>query len=142
MLIDMYQEAVKRANRELKTPQYKKRKMLQFLEGKPPGIGVVNYYAPGGSMEPHQDQQESKDALNVGLPVMGICIGDACDFTYDNKQPTSQKPKAVRLESGDVYLFGGESRLLWHGVSKIIPRTAPPALRLIPGRLNVTLRAA
>jgi len=50
---------------------------------------------------------------------MGLCIGDACDFVFGSEAPSAQrKPKTLRLESGDVYLFGVESRLMWHGISR------------------------
>lgn len=92
-------------------------------------------------MQVHQDKVESKESIDAGLPVMGICLGDTCDFAYGNEAPSEKrKMKTLTLKSGDVYLFGGESRLLWHGVNRILPRTAPPSLRLVPGRLSVTLR--
>jgi alkylated DNA repair protein (DNA oxidative demethylase) len=43
------------------------------------------------------------------------------------------------LESGDAFVFGGAARLRYHGVSRIIPRTAPPDLG-IEGRINLTFR--
>jgi alkylated DNA repair dioxygenase AlkB len=140
-LLDMYSEAVKRANRELVRGPNKKRKLVPFPEGRAPSLAVANFFQPSGTMQIHQDRTESKDAIAAGFPVMGICIGDSCDFPYGIEQPTaSQKPKTVRLESGDVYLFGGPSRMLWHGVSRVLPRSAPPSLRLLPGRLSVSLR--
>eukprot|EP00928_Gymnodinium_smaydae_P018067 TRINITY_DN16878_c1_g4_i1.p1 TRINITY_DN16878_c1_g4~~TRINITY_DN16878_c1_g4_i1.p1 ORF type:complete len:925 (-),score=217.01 TRINITY_DN16878_c1_g4_i1:188-2962(-) len=142
MLLDVYADAVQRANRELKMPQHKKRKILPFPTGAAPGLAVVNYYAPGASMQAHQDRTESQASIAAGLPVLGICLGDACDFVYGDGPSTGKPPKTVRMESGDVYLFGGESRLMWHGVSKVLPSTAPPSLRLLPGRLSVTLRPA
>jgi len=140
--VDMYNEAVKRANRELTSKANKKRKLVPFPEGTAPSLGVVNFFPAGATMQIHQDRTESKESIAKGFPVMGICIGDSCDFPYGIEQPTaSQKPKTLRLESGDVYLFGGSARMLWHGVSRVIPRSAPPSLRLLPGRLSVTLRA-
>jgi alkylated DNA repair protein (DNA oxidative demethylase) len=43
------------------------------------------------------------------------------------------------LESGDAFVFGGPSRLRFHGVSRIFTRTAPPELGL-NGRFNLTFR--
>ena len=43
------------------------------------------------------------------------------------------------LESGDAFVFGGPARLRYHGVSRIVPGTAPPALELA-GRFNLTFR--
>jgi len=141
MLSDMYDEAVKRANRQMGMGPNKKRKLTPFPEGKAPTMGVANFFTTTATMQLHQDKQESKASIDAGYAVMGICLGDACEFAYGAEAPaTGKKPKAVRLESGDVYLFGGESRMMWHGVIKVIPRTAPPNLRLIPGRLSLTMR--
>ena len=48
----------------------------------------------------------------------------------------------MRLESGDVLLFGGPSRMIVHSVLRVIPKTMPLALRgcMRNGRLNVTYR--
>ena len=43
------------------------------------------------------------------------------------------------LESGDAFVFGGEARLRYHGVSRILSGTAPPGLPF-DGRLNLTFR--
>mmetsp|Transcript_17678 Transcript_17678/g.31446 ORF Transcript_17678/g.31446 Transcript_17678/m.31446 type:complete len:897 (-) Transcript_17678:71-2761(-) len=139
--LDMYDEAVKRANRELTRGPNKKRKLQPFPEGTAPTLAVANFFKADGSMQIHRDNTESKDSINAGYAVMGICLGDACMFAYSSEAPGgSRAAKEVRLESGDVYLFGGNSRLLWHGVSRVLPRSAPPSLKLLPGRLSLTLR--
>ena len=51
----------------------------------------------------------------------------------------SQPVDAIPLESGDAFVFGGPERLRYHGVSRIVPATAPPELGLT-GRFNLTLR--
>jgi len=51
------------------------------------------------------------------------------------KDPVEARP----LESGDAFVFGGPSRLRYHGVSRIIPNSAPPELEL-DGRFNLTFR--
>jgi len=43
------------------------------------------------------------------------------------------------MHSGDVFVFGGPARLRYHGVSRILPHTAPPQLALA-GRFNLTFR--
>ena len=43
------------------------------------------------------------------------------------------------LESGDAFVFGGPARLRYHGVSRIVPGTAPRELGLA-GRFNLTFR--
>jgi alkylated DNA repair protein (DNA oxidative demethylase) len=47
----------------------------------------------------------------------------------------------VELRSGDLFVFGGPSRLAYHGVPRVHPGTAPGELGLA-GRLNVTLRVS
>ena len=46
----------------------------------------------------------------------------------------------VPLESGDVVVFGGPSRLAYHGVPRLLAGTVDPAVGSLPGRLNVTIR--
>jgi alkylated DNA repair protein (DNA oxidative demethylase) len=47
--------------------------------------------------------------------------------------------QSLLLESGDAFVFGGPARLRYHGVSRIIPGTAPHELK-IEGRFNLTFR--
>jgi alkylated DNA repair protein (DNA oxidative demethylase) len=47
--------------------------------------------------------------------------------------------ETLLLESGDVFIFGGDARLRYHGVARIVPRSAPLALDL-GGRFNLTFR--
>jgi len=51
-------------------------------------------------------------------------------------------PRAVldKLRSGDLVVFGGDSRYVYHGVTKILPGTGSTNLGLAHGRLNITLR--
>ena len=44
------------------------------------------------------------------------------------------------LESGDLLVFGGPNRLIFHGVPKVLDGTAPAGLGLPPGRLSITVR--
>ena len=99
----------------------------------------------------HQDKSERPETLRRGSPVVSISIGDACDFGYCDTRPEEadqalvalgggEKPKNVRLESGDVLIFGGPSRMVFHGVTKIHPNHRPKGLVLAGGRLNLTFR--
>lgn len=90
-----------------------------------------------------QDKDESQESLNIGLPVISISIGDSAEFLYGDQMDTNKAEKVV-LKSGDVLIFGGKSRHVYHGVTSIIAETAPQALLqetdLRPGRLNLTFR--
>ena len=46
----------------------------------------------------------------------------------------------VELRSGDLLVFGGENRRIFHGVPKVFDGTAPSWLDLPPGRLSITVR--
>lgn len=53
----------------------------------------------------------------------------------------SSKFKAVTMKSGDCLVFGGQNRMVYHGIAEIIPETGPPDLKMTkPGRLMVALK--
>src|SRR5215813_614215 len=99
-----------------------------------PDLCILNYYDAEGRMGLHQDKDESVRSLEAGLPVVSVSLGDTARFLFGGlrrKDPVEPRP----LESGDAFVFGGPSRLRYHGVSRIIPGTAPPELAL-SGRFN------
>jgi len=99
----------------------------------PPQACLVNFYDTSARMGLHQDRDEE----DFSAPVLSVSLGDACLFRIggtDRKQPT----KSFRLESGDVVILGGESRLAFHGVDRIYPMTS--TLLKDGGRINLTLR--
>ena len=101
-------------------------------------ICILNYYDADGRMGLHQDKDEGERSLAAGLPVVSISIGDTARFLFGGtrrRAPVSQ----FQLHSGDAFVFGGPSRLCYHGVSRIIPGTAPKDLNL-QGRYNLTFR--
>ena len=42
--------------------------------------------------------------------------------------------------AGDALVFGGPSRMLYHGIEGCVKGSSPPWLRMTPGRLNLTFR--
>ncbi|KAK7260096.1 hypothetical protein RIF29_25849 [Crotalaria pallida] len=114
-----------------------------ILPSMSPDICIVNFYTKNGKLGLHRDRDESAESLQKGLPVVSFCIGDSAEFLYGDQRDV-EKAENVLLESGDVLIFGGESRHVFHGVSAIIPDSAPNELlkdtRLRPGRLNLTFR--
>jgi alkylated DNA repair dioxygenase AlkB len=90
-----------------------------------------------------QDKDESQSSLDKGLPVVSFSIGETAEFMFGDDRD-EEKISKVDLESGDVLIFGGESRLIFHGVNNTKPKTAPKWLTdetsLRPGRLNLTFR--
>ncbi|XP_073289202.1 DNA N(6)-methyladenine demethylase ALKBH1D-like [Primulina huaijiensis] len=108
-----------------------------------PDLCIVNFYTTKGRLGLHQDRDESYDSLRKGLPVVSVSVGDSAEFLFGNQRDVD-KADNILLESGDVLIFGGESRHIFHGVTNIVPRTAPLELLektgLRPGRLNLTFR--
>jgi DNA oxidative demethylase len=99
---------------------------------------ILNYYDTDGRMGLHQDKDESADSLEAGIPVVSVSLGDTARFLFGG--PRRKDPViAIPLQSGDAFVFGGPSRLRYHGVSRIVPGTAPPELGL-HGRFNLTFR--
>jgi alkylated DNA repair dioxygenase AlkB len=90
-----------------------------------------------------QDKDESPESLRAGVPVVSFSIGDAADFAYGPSRD-EDRCRVVRLESGDVLVFGGAARMVYHAVRAVHAGTAPPELvlrtNLRPGRLNLTFR--
>ncbi|CAN0846723.1 Alpha-ketoglutarate-dependent dioxygenase abh1 [Linum grandiflorum] len=104
-----------------------------------PGMVLLKHYIPHDS----QDRDESRESLERGLPVVSLSIGDSAEFLYGEDRD-KEMAERVTLESGDVVIFGGKSRHIFHGVASIIPHSAPKSLveetRLCKGRLNLTFR--
>ena len=103
-----------------------------------PDICLINWYGPDGRMGLHQDKDESPASLQAGLPVVSLSLGDTARFLFGGVR-RRDPVEAFLLESGDAFIFGGEARLRYHGVTRIVPGTAPSALGL-EGRFNLTFR--
>jgi DNA alkylation damage repair protein AlkB len=103
-----------------------------------PDICLINFYQADGRMGLHQDKDESAASVGAGVPVVSLSIGDTARFLFGGLR-RREPVETILLESGDAFVFGGAARLRYHGVSRILPGTAPPALRL-DGRFNLTFR--
>jgi alkylated DNA repair protein (DNA oxidative demethylase) len=98
-----------------------------------PEACLINLYRGAARMGLHQDRDEA----DFSAPVVSISLGDAALFRLGG---TSRKDRtrAFRLSSGDVLVLGGDARLAFHGIDRVIAGSS----RLVPGggRLNLTLR--
>jgi alkylated DNA repair protein (DNA oxidative demethylase) len=83
----------------------------------------------------HTDKDERSPA-----PVVSLSLGASCVFRFGNTQSRNRPWTDVELESGDLFVFGGPSRLAFHGVPRTLPGTGDPGIGLDGGRLNITLR--
>ena len=99
---------------------------------------ILNYYDEDGRMGVHQDKDESRQSIAAGIPVVSISLGDTARFLFGGVRRRDPIESRM-LQSGDAFVFGGPARLRYHGVSRILPQTAPPELALT-GRFNLTFR--
>jgi DNA alkylation damage repair protein AlkB len=102
-----------------------------------PDLCIVNHYGDTTRMGVHQDKDESPASIAAGAPIVSVSLGDAARFVIggvSRRDPTSP----LILRSGDVLVMGGPSRLRYHGVTRILPGTAPEGTG--PGRFNLTFR--
>ncbi|WP_030660599.1 alpha-ketoglutarate-dependent dioxygenase AlkB family protein [Streptomyces cellulosae] len=102
----------------------------------PYDVALINFYDGDARMGMHRDSDEKSDA-----PVVSLSLGDTCVFRFGNPENRTRPYTDVELRSGDLFVFGGPSRLAYHGVPRVRAGTAPPELGLL-GRLNITLRVS
>jgi alkylated DNA repair protein (DNA oxidative demethylase) len=100
-----------------------------------PDAAIVNLYAPGARLGLHQDGEEPSAA-----PVVTISLGDTCTFRLAGVDRRTGPFTDIEMCSGDLLVFGGPNRRIYHGVPKVFPGTAPPDLGLPLGRLSITVR--
>ena len=105
----------------------------------PYDAAIVNLYGPGAKLGLHQDKIEGAEVVASGSPVVTISLGDSCIFRFGKTERPSRPYKDIHLSSGDLFVFGGPSRLAYHGVPKIYGGSGDPGIG-IDGRISVTLR--
>lgn len=98
-----------------------------------PEACLVNHYAAGTRMGLHQDRDEAA----FEAPVVSVSLGATAVFRLGGTT-RSAPTRSIRLASGDVVVFGGPARLMFHGVDRILAGSS----RLLGGggRINLTLR--
>jgi alkylated DNA repair protein (DNA oxidative demethylase) len=69
-----------------------------------------------------------------------ISIGDTCLFRIAGVDRRTSPFIDIHLHSGDLLVFGGPSRRIYHGVPKVYENTGPHIPGMPPGRLSLTIR--
>lgn len=100
-----------------------------------PDAAIVNLYAAGARLGLHLDGEEPSDA-----PVVTLSLGDSCVFRFAGVGRRNGPFTDVELRSGDLLVFGGPSRRIYHGVPRVMEGTAPDGLGLPAGRVSITIR--
>jgi DNA oxidative demethylase len=103
--------------------------------GAEPDACLINFYDAEARMAPHQD----RDEIDFDAPILSLSLGDACRFRHGG-ETRGAPTQSLRLESGDILVFGGPARKMFHGVDRVFPGTS--TLLSPPGRINLTLRRA
>lgn len=99
-----------------------------------PDACLINRYAPGARMSLHQD----KDERDFSRPIVSVSLGLPCVFQFGGAA-RSDPVKKYELRHGDVVVWGGPSRLYYHGVLRLKDGEHPLTGGL---RYNLTFRGA
>ncbi len=97
-----------------------------------PDACLINRYVPGSRLGLHQDRDE-KDPW---APIVSVSLGLPAVFLWGGKR-RSDPVRRLRLESGDVAVWGGPARFIYHGVAPLKDGEHPLTG---PVRLNLTFR--
>ena len=97
-----------------------------------PDACLINRYIPGARLGLHQDRDE-KDAW---APIVSVSLGLPAVFLWGGKDRSSPI-RRIRLENGDVAVWGGPARFVFHGVAPLRDGVHP-----LTGaaRINLTFR--
>jgi DNA oxidative demethylase len=99
-----------------------------------PDACLINRYEPGAKMSLHQDRDET----DFAAPIISVSLGLPAIFLFGGMK-RSDKPQRYRLAHGDVVVWGGPSRLFFHGVA---PLADGEHAVLGRQRINLTFRKA
>jgi len=99
-----------------------------------PDACLINRYSLGAGMGAHQDRDEA----NFDWPIVSVSLGLTATFLIYGDSRRG-KPLRVPLKDGDVLVWGGQSRLMYHGVAPLKTDPLQPGLRY---RYNLTFRRA
>ena len=99
-----------------------------------PEACLINRYEPGARLTLHQDRDEG----NLSHPIVSVSLGVPATFLFGGLD-RKDRPRRIRVEHGDVAIWGGPSRLAFHGIDPLKPGEHPLTGVL---RYNLTFRKA
>jgi DNA oxidative demethylase len=104
------------------------------FDGFAPDACLVNRYAPGSKLSLHQDKNEQ----DLKAPIVSVSLGLPAIFLFGGMS-RAERPRRLPLSHGDVVVWGGPSRLRYHGVLPLEEGVHP---LLGAYRINLTFRKA
>lgn len=99
-----------------------------------PDAGLLNRYEPGARLSLHQDKNER----DYAAPIVSVSLGLPATFLFGGLR-RADRARRIRLENGDVVVWGGPARLVYHGVDPLANGDDPLTGRC---RINLTFRKA
>ena len=99
-----------------------------------PDACLINRYEPGARMSLHQDRDEQ----DFAAPIVSVSLGIPAIFLFGGLK-RADKPRRFRLVHGDIVVWGGPSRLFFHGVA---PLADGEHALIGRQRINLTFRKA
>lgn len=99
-----------------------------------PDACLINQYAPGAKLSLHQD----KDEKDFTQPIVSVSLGLPATFLFGGTK-RSDKVRRIRVEHGDIVVWGGAARLVFHGIEPLASGNHP---LLGECRINLTFRKA
>lgn len=99
-----------------------------------PDACLINRYEPGARLSLHQDRNER----DIGAPIVSVSLGLPATFLFGGPK-RSDPARRVALRHGDVAVWGGPSRLAFHGILPLADGEHPVLGRR---RVNLTFRQA
>ncbi|MCG5261822.1 DNA oxidative demethylase AlkB [Cupriavidus gilardii] len=99
-----------------------------------PDACLINRYTPGTRLSLHQDRNER----DLRAPIVSVSLGLPAVFLFGGAQ-RADRPARVRMAHGDIAVWGGPSRLYYHGIAPLADGSHPLIGAL---RLNLTFRKA
>ena len=99
-----------------------------------PDACLINRYQPGARLSLHQDRNER----NYDQPIVSVSLGLPATFQFGGLE-RSDPVRKVPLRHGDVVVWGGPSRLFYHGIPALKDGEHPAVGRV---RFNLTFRKA
>ena len=99
-----------------------------------PDACLINRYEPGARLSLHQD----RDERDQRQPIVSVSLGLPAIFLFGGNR-RNDRPRRIRLDHGDVVVWGGPTRLAYHGVEALNDAEHPVTGRC---RINLTFRKA
>jgi alkylated DNA repair protein (DNA oxidative demethylase) len=99
-----------------------------------PDACLINLYEPETRLSLHRDENER----DLTAPIVSVSLGVPAIFLFGGNR-RSDRPRRILLESGDIVVWGGADRLVYHGVTPLAEGADP-----LTGnrRINLTFRKA